>query len=158
MSRDAAVDVIGLGTAALERQVQLGDGAARHLGQGATSIQHHLLFHAIDADRHGADLAAGFGMVHFHGGQQLWRRALLRLRRVDRGQKQRGDQGVLYFHIGLPLPGRPSADHFSVTRRITSGSIAIFWPHSRLVSGGSLLVASSPILEPSPLCGEAKSR
>ncbi len=61
--------------------------------------------------------------------------------------------------IGLPLPGRPQfgpflgdrADHVWVHGDLLA-------PFARLVSGGSLLVASSPILEPSPLCGEAKSR
>src|ERR1700753_613838 len=63
-----------------------------------------------------------------------------------------------YFQIGLPLPGRPRDFHFSVTVRMTLSSIAIFLPHSRCVSGGSLLVASRPIFEPRPLSGEAKSR
>ena len=44
------------------------------------------------------------------------------------------------------------------TRCSTSASIAIVRPHSRAVSPGHLLVASSPILPPRPLTGEAKSR
>src|SRR5579871_6081930 len=63
-----------------------------------------------------------------------------------------------YLQMELPLPGIPSRGHFSVTVRITFSSMAIFRPHSRFVSGGSLFVASRPIFDPSPLSGEAKSR
>ena len=65
---------------------------------------------------------------------------------------------ALYFQTGLPEPGKPSFVHFFVTVSITSWSMTILRPHSRWVSGGSLLVASRPILEPRPLSGEAKSR
>ena len=41
---------------------------------------------------------------------------------------------------------------------VTAASICRGRPHSRLVSPGHLLVASSPILLPRPLTGEAKSR
>jgi len=44
------------------------------------------------------------------------------------------------------------------TRAVTAASPSMQRPHSRLVSPGHLLVASSPILLPSPLTGEAKSR
>lgn len=44
------------------------------------------------------------------------------------------------------------------TRAFTSASMAIVVPHSRSVSPGHLLVASMPILLPSPLTGDAKSR
>ena len=63
-----------------------------------------------------------------------------------------------YFHTGLPSPGRPNRGHLSLTVRMTSSSMRILRPQSRLVSGGHLLVASRPILEPSPLSGAAKSR
>ncbi len=63
-----------------------------------------------------------------------------------------------HFQILFPLPGKPSFAHFSVTASTTFGSISISRPHSRLVSGGHLSVASRPILEPRPLSGEAKSR
>ena len=63
-----------------------------------------------------------------------------------------------YFQIDLPLPGRPRVLHISSTLDITSSDIRISVPHSRLVSGGHLLVASRPIFEPSPSSGLAKSR
>jgi len=63
-----------------------------------------------------------------------------------------------YFQIGLPLPGRPRLGHFAVTAAMMSSLMRILRPHSRLVSGGHLLVASRPILPPSPDSGEAKSR
>lgn len=63
-----------------------------------------------------------------------------------------------YFHIGFPDPGSPNRDHFSFTVSITSSVMRILVPHSRLVSGGHLLVASRPILEPRPSSGLAKSR
>ncbi|CFT92942.1 Uncharacterised protein [Bordetella pertussis] len=44
------------------------------------------------------------------------------------------------------------------TRRLTASSMCMGVPHSRLVSPGHLLVASSPILPPRPDTGEAKSR
>lgn len=44
------------------------------------------------------------------------------------------------------------------TRFFTSSLMTMGVPHSRLVSPGHLLVASMPILLPSPLMGEAKSR
>ena len=47
-------------------------------------------------------------------------------------------------------PAGPACGHFSVTVSITSWSMAILRPHSRWVSGGHLLVASRPILEPRP--------
>src|SRR4051812_9227720 len=70
-----------------------------------------------------------------------------------RGTDRRG-----YFQIGFPLPGKPRLVHISVTRSTTLWSMRISRPHSRLVSGGHLLVASRPSLPPSPLSGEAKSR
>ena len=63
-----------------------------------------------------------------------------------------------YFQIGVPSPGNPSRSHISETRSTTSASMRISSPHSRFVSGGHLSVASSPILEPRPLSGLAKSR
>ena len=42
-------------------------------------------------------------------------------------------------------------------RAVTSGFMVTVRPHSREVSPGHLLVASSPILPPRPLMGEAKS-
>src|SRR5690554_1816282 len=70
----------------------------------------------------------------------------------------RSEHRETYFQIGLPVPGSPSFDHLRVTASMTSSSMRISWPHSRFVSGGHLLVASSAILPPSPLSGEAKSR
>ena len=69
-----------------------------------------------------------------------------------------GLRSLRHFQIGLPSPGRPSRDHFSVTVRITSSLMRIGRPHSRLVSPSHLSVASRPILEPRPDTGEAKSR
>src|ERR1051326_3938031 len=63
-----------------------------------------------------------------------------------------------YFQIGLPEPGSPSRGHFSLTVRMMSSSMRMGVPHSRLTSGGHLLVASNPIFEPNPDSGEAKSR
>ena len=59
-----------------------------------------------------------------------------------------------FLQIGLPLPGRPSSVQIAVDllddrRR----SMRIWRPHSRFVSGGNLLVASSPILPPRPDSG-----
>ena len=65
------------------------------------------------------------------------------------------------------MPGRlqgdfhqsiPSSAQIASTRCCTAGSWAMATPHSRLVSPGHLLVASSPILLPRPDTGEAKSR
>jgi len=63
-----------------------------------------------------------------------------------------------YFQIGLPLPGSPSSGHIALTLSITAWSMRMQRPHSRFVSGGSLVVASRPILEPRPDSGLAKSR
>jgi len=52
----------------------------------------------------------------------------------------------------------PRSPHSASTRAFTSSVIAIGRPHSRGVSPGSLFVASMPIFEPSPGCGDAKSR
>lgn len=52
----------------------------------------------------------------------------------------------------------PSVSHMASTRRLTASSMCMGVPHSRLVSPGHLLVASSPILPPRPDTGEAKSR
>ena len=52
----------------------------------------------------------------------------------------------------------PRSCHMPSTRFFTSPSMTIGCPHSRLVSPGHLLVASSPILEPRPATGLAKSR
>ena len=52
----------------------------------------------------------------------------------------------------------PNCCQIASTFAFTSGAITIGVPHSRLVSPGHLLVASMPILLPSPLIGEAKSR
>ena len=60
--------------------------------------------------------------------------------------------------IGRPEPGRPQVSHFALTRSMTASVMRIFSPQSRWVSGGHLLVASRPILPPSPLSGLAKSR
>ena len=57
-----------------------------------------------------------------------------------------------------PLHQMPSSCHSVSMRVLISGDIVIGVPHSRLVSPGHLLVASIPILLPSPLIGEAKSR
>lgn len=53
---------------------------------------------------------------------------------------------------------RPNSSHKAWARACTAASITMGRPHSRCVSPGHLLVASSPILLPSPLTGEAKSR
>src|SRR5690554_3865359 len=52
----------------------------------------------------------------------------------------------------------PSSLQRSLTRVLTDSSMTMGVPHSRSVSPGHLSVASSPILEPSPATGEAKSR
>ncbi len=52
----------------------------------------------------------------------------------------------------------PNSPHNASTRCFTSALILMGRPHSRVVSPGHLLVASKPILEPSPDTGEAKSR
>ena len=77
-----------------------------------------------------------------------------------RGQRARlgRPRGADQRQIGLPLPGRPRRGHFFVTVSTTSSLMRILRPHSRLVSGGHLLVASRPILLPRPDSGEAKSR
>src|SRR5690625_3505649 len=64
----------------------------------------------------------------------------------------------VYFQIGWPEPGKPSSPQMSLTLSTTDCSMRSTWPHSRLVSGGHLSVASRPILEPSPDSGLAKSR
>ncbi len=56
--------------------------------------------------------------------------------------------------VGLQAEIRPQAS----TRAFTAASITIGVPHSRAVSPGHLLVASMPILLPSPDTGLAKSR
>src|SRR6185437_11551904 len=55
-------------------------------------------------------------------------------------------------------PYRPNSFHKLSTRCLTASSITIGRPHSRSVSPGHLLVASSPILDPKPATGDAKSR
>jgi hypothetical protein len=57
-----------------------------------------------------------------------------------------------------PEPGRPSSGQSLSILSITSSDMRILVPHARLVSGGHLLVASRPILEPRLSSGEAKSR
>src|SRR5690554_135355 len=52
----------------------------------------------------------------------------------------------------------PSSLQRSLTRVLTDSSMTMGIPHSRSVSPGHLSVASSPILEPRPATGEAKSR
>lgn len=61
-------------------------------------------------------------------------------------------------HRAVPAGCRPSDGHSVSMRAMTSGVMAMGRPHSRSVSGGSLLVASMPSLPPSPGFGEAKSR
>ena len=63
-----------------------------------------------------------------------------------------------YRQIFFPLPGNPSSPHIASTLSTTAWSMWIWRPHSRLVSPGSLSVASRPIFEPRPETGEAKSR
>ncbi len=80
---------------------------------------------------------------------------------LPRGQRRVFDfrfGAASYFQMGLPSPGRPSSGHIAETLSITLSSMRILWPHSRFVSGGHLSVASSPIFEPSPDSGAAKSR
>jgi hypothetical protein len=59
------------------------------------------------------------------------------------------------YNIPWISRGPPAAQraHFSLTASITAWSMRISWPHSRWVSGGSLSVASRPILLPRPLSG-----
>ena len=52
----------------------------------------------------------------------------------------------------------PRSFQSASTRALTPASIAIGLPHARSVSPGHLLVASIPILLPTPATGEAKSR
>jgi len=73
---------------------------------------------------------------------------------------------VRIFDGFAPIDGRcdrvrfsmPISSHSASTRRFTASSMTIGRPHSRSVSPGHLLVASSPIFEPSPATGDAKSR
>lgn len=53
---------------------------------------------------------------------------------------------------------KPSSPQISSILAVTAGSFLITRPHSRSVSPDHLLVASKPILPPSPLTGLAKSR
>lgn len=53
---------------------------------------------------------------------------------------------------------KPKRSQISSILAVTAGSFLITRPHSRSVSPGHLLVASKPILPPSPLTGLAKSR
>lgn len=57
-----------------------------------------------------------------------------------------------------PSTARASSSYKASIRRVTAGSIVIGRPHSRCVSPGHLWVASSPIFEPRPAVGDAKSR
>jgi len=82
---------------------------------------------------------------------------LIRLRHFPRKRGERAPRSIAY-QIPLPLPGKPNRAHISSTRFTTISSILISSPHSRLVSGWILLVASRPIFEPSDVSGEAKSR
>src|SRR5439155_19308298 len=61
---------------------------------------------------------------------------------------------VAFLEVGYSASSFQSAS----TRRLTAASMAIGRPHVRCVSAGHLLVASMPILLPSPATGEAKSR
>jgi hypothetical protein len=54
--------------------------------------------------------------------------------------------------------GASTSDSSSRARASTAASMRIGRPHGRDVSPGHLFVASSPILPPSPLTGDAKSR
>ena len=63
-----------------------------------------------------------------------------------------------FRQIFRPEPGRPRSLQIASTLSMTASDIRISRPHSRFVSGGHLLVASRPILEPSPSSGLAKSR
>lgn len=65
--------------------------------------------------------------------------------------KQRRSPAYCYLKIA-------SSSQMASTRAVTSGSFLIGRPHSRWVSPGHLFVASSPIFEPKPETGEAKSR
>jgi hypothetical protein len=65
------------------------------------------------------------------------------------------------FMVRLPLglvQSMPSSAHILSTRFLISLVIFIGRPHCRSVSPGHFVVASKPILEPSPEVGLAKSR
>ena len=66
----------------------------------------------------------------------------------------------LEVQVSAPSPPCqiPSSPQILSTFAFTSSVMRIVVPHSRLVSPGHLLVASMPILLPSPLTGDAKSR
>ena len=75
----------------------------------------------------------------------------------------RGVTGVFptIYGNGLRIVQAPGFVIFAITsatRCSTAASMRIVRPHSRCVSPGHLFVASSPILPPRPLTGEAKSR
>src|SRR5580692_9970980 len=65
---------------------------------------------------------------------------------------------ALLLVLSYRSPYRPNSFHKVSTRCLTASSITIGRPHSRSVSPGHLLVASSPIFEPRPATGDAKSR
>ncbi len=74
------------------------------------------------------------------------------------GEVKWGRGGAPHFQMLLPLPGNPNSVHIWSIFSITASLMRISRPQSRLVSGGHLVVASKPILEPRPDSGEAKSR
>ena len=70
-----------------------------------------------------------------------------------------GAQPICFIYAPKPghAPFKMRATKSSM-RCVTVSGMVMVRPHSRLVSPGHLLVASSPILPPRPLMGEAKSR
>ena len=86
------------------------------------------------------------------------------------GIKAKSVGGVCHQRRGITPPPRrglgrcratgysPKSAHSPSTRVLTAASITIGVPHSRWVSPVHLLVASKPILPPSPDTGLAKSR
>ncbi len=73
------------------------------------------------------------------------------LQQLDRLPAQQRVGGVGRAH-------KPSDCASASMRWVTAGLMWMLRPHSRVVSPGHLWVASSPILLPRPLTGEAKSR
>src|SRR5690606_13345382 len=95
---------------------------------------------------------------HF-GDAQPQQQAVEAKQKLERAHRPPGAmEASPYFQIGVPSPGNPSASHISLTFSTTAWSMRISSPPSRFVSGGHLSVASSPIFEPRPLSGLAKSR
>ena len=165
----------------LERTAALDDGIID--GNGLEQFQHHLCtrqqFHDVGQQHVGteidkAQLRTQYGL-HAHFTECVMNDVGRGLHVVgDRGIKRVAgtkqqfvrDDALVAVEDGLTpqedVPGchayRFRSFHSASTRALTAASITIGVPHSRAVSPGHLLVASIPILPPSPDTGLAKSR